>query len=94
MSSIFILVWSAGFSRSARKFIKNHPELREKFAAILRDLESDPFQPHLKYHQLGGNLNGIKAISITYSYRITLTLIVSDEEIILLDVGSHDEVYR
>ncbi len=94
MSSLFTLVWSAGFSRSARKFIKIHPELREKFAAILRDLELDPFQPHLKYHQPGGNLNGYNAISITYSYRITLTIIVSDKEILLLDVGSHDKVYR
>ena len=88
------LVWSAGFIRSAEKFIKSHPELRKKFATILRDLENDPFQPHLKYHQLGGNLHGIKAVSITYSYRITLTILVFDQEIILLDVGSHDEVYR
>jgi mRNA-degrading endonuclease YafQ of YafQ-DinJ toxin-antitoxin module len=91
---MFTLVWSVGFIRSAEKFIKSHPELRNKFAAILRDLENDPFQPHLKYHQLGGNLKGINAVSITYSYRITLTIVVSDQEIILLDVGSHEEVYR
>jgi len=91
---MYTLVWSAGFTRSAEKFIKNHPELRDKFAAILHALENDPFQPHLKYHQPGGNLKGIQAVSITYSYRITLTIVVSDKEIILLDVGSHDEVYR
>ena len=91
---MYTLVWSAGFTRSAEKFIKNHPDLRDKLASILRALENDPFQPHLKYHQLGGNLKGIKAVSITYSYRITLTIVVSDKEIILLDVGSHDEVYR
>lgn len=91
---MYTLVWSAGFTRSAEKFIKNHPDLRDKFAAILRDLERDPFQPHLKYHQLRGNLESAQAVSITYSYRITLTILVSDREIILLDVGSHDEVYR
>ena len=91
---MFTLVWSAGFSRSAGKFIKHHPELRDKFAAILRELEQDPFQPHLKYHQPGGNLKGIQAVSITYSYRITLTIVVTDKDIILLDVGSHDELYR
>lgn len=91
---MYSLVWSAGFTRSAEKFIKNHPELRERFVSVLRDLENDPFQQHLKYHQLGGNLKGLKAVSITYSYRITLTIVVSDKEIILLDVGSHDEVYR
>jgi len=91
---MYTLVWSAGFTRSAEKFITKHPDLRDKFAAILHDLEHDPFQPHLKYHQLGGIFKGVQAISITYSYRITLTIVVSDSEIILLDIGSHDEVYR
>ena len=91
---MYTLIWSAGFTRSAEKFIKSHPDLRGKFAAILRDLENDPFQPHLKYQQLKGNFKGIEAFSITYSYRITLTIVVSDREIILLDVGSRDEVYR
>lgn len=79
------LVWSTGFTRSAEKFIKSHPDLRVKFAAVLRELEKDPFQPHLKYHHLSGSLKGIQAVSITYSYRITLTIVVSDREIILLD---------
>jgi len=37
---------------------------------------------------------GVQAISITSSYRLTLTLLIADHEIHLLDVGSHDEVYR
>jgi hypothetical protein len=28
------------------------------------------------------------------TYRLTLTLLISDQKIILLDVGSHDEVDR
>lgn len=39
-------------------------------------------------------LKDLPAISITYEYRIILTLEVTDSEIILLDIGSHDEVYR
>lgn len=31
---------------------------------------------------------------LTYSYRITLTLLITEKEISLLDIGSHDEVYR
>lgn len=91
---MYTLLWSSTFNKSAEKFIKRHPELKDKFAAVLRELENNPFQPHLKYHQLGGNLKDIQAVSITYSYRITLTIILTDSEIILLDVGSHDEVYR
>ncbi|MHB8167140.1 MAG: type II toxin-antitoxin system RelE/ParE family toxin [Sulfuricella sp.] len=91
---MYALVWTARFTRLAKKFTERHGELRTKFADILCDLENNPFQPHLKYHHLGGKLKGVQAISITDSYRITLTVVISDKEIILLDVGSHDEVYR
>ncbi len=91
---MYALVWTARFTRSAKKFADRHGELRTKFSNILRDLENDPFQPHLKYHHLGGKLKGIQAVSITDSYRISLTVAITDKEIILLDVGSHDEVYR
>lgn len=91
---MYALIWTPRFTRAAKKFTQSHTELKIKFANILRDLERDPFQPHLKYHQLGGKLKGIQAVSLTDSYRITLTVVISDKEIILLDVGSHDEVYR
>jgi addiction module RelE/StbE family toxin len=91
---MYTLIWTAGFTRAAKKFAEHHPELRVKFSSILRDLEIDPFQPHLKYHHLTGKLKGIQAVSITHRYRITLTVLITDKEIVLLDIGSHDEVYR
>ncbi|MGB4598721.1 MAG: plasmid stabilization protein [Trichlorobacter sp.] len=90
---MYALVWTAYFTRASEKFVKHHPELRTKFAGILRDLETDPFQPHLKFHHLTGKLKGVQAVSRTHSYRITLTVMVTENEIILLDIGSHDEVY-
>ena len=83
------LIWTPRFTRAAKKFAQSHSELKIKFAGILRDLERDPFQPHLKYHPLGGKLKGAQGVSLTESFRITLTVIISDKEIILLDVGSH-----
>lgn len=91
---MYTLIWTAGFTRAAKKFTEQHRDLRSKFAAILRDLGNDPFQPHLKYHHLTGKLKGIQAVSITHSYRITLTVMITDKEIILLDIGSYDESYR
>lgn len=91
---MYALIWTPRFTRSAKKFIQHHSELKTKFANILHDLERDPFQSHLKYHQLGGKLKGIQAVSLTDSYHITLPVVISDKEIILLDVGSHGEVYR
>ena len=80
--------------RSAINYAQSHRELRVKFAAILRDLEHDPFQSHLKSLQLSGKFNGIQVVSLIENYRLTLTVVISDKEITLLDVGSHDEVYR
>ena len=91
---MYTLVWTAGFERAAAKFVMRHVELKTRFAGILRDLERDPFQPHLKFHHLGGKLKGVQAVSITFGYRIALTVSISEKEIVLLDVGSHDEVYR
>jgi len=61
---------------------------------VLGDLQKDPFHPRLEVARPERKLAGCYAISLTYSYRITLTLLVSEREIILLDIGSHDEVYR
>lgn len=81
------------FDRRARKFLGKHPDLRLQFAETLTQLSDDPFQSGLRLHALSGKLQGLQAISLTYSYRITLTLQITEHEILLLDVGSHDEVY-
>ena len=84
---------TAFFDRRARKFLTKHPDLRSRFAETLAQLATDPFQPSLRLHPLTGKLQGLQAVSLTYSYRITLTLQISEHEILLIDIGSHDEVY-
>ncbi len=91
---MYTLVTTRHFLRSAKKFIEKHPDIRPRFAKIIDDLKDNPFQSHLNLHPLGGNLEGIFAVSLTYSYRITLILKITEKEIILLDIGSHDDVYR
>jgi mRNA-degrading endonuclease YafQ of YafQ-DinJ toxin-antitoxin module len=88
------VVASSRFKRRAERFRREHPQLRQRLADTLRDLATDPYQPQLRLHSLGGEFAGVHAISLTYAYRITLTLQVSEREIILLNIGSHDEVYR
>lgn len=91
---MYVIVASDYFLKRAKKFFRKHPGLRERFAGVVDDLKKDPFQPHLELHGLGGKMKGIQAVSLTHSFRITLTVMVTDKEIILLDIGSHDEVYR
>ena len=91
---MFIITTPQQFLRQAGKFFRKHPDLKSRFAGVIDDLQQDPFQPHLELHPLSGKLAGCHAVSLTYSYRITLTLLITDREIILLDIGSHDDVYR
>lgn len=91
---MFTLVTTDSFLRRARKFFKKYPDLRARFAQVADDLQQDPFAPHLDYHQVSGKLKGFQAVRLTDSYRITLTIVITEKEIILLDIGSHDEVYR
>lgn len=90
----YTLVTPNAFLRQARKFFQKHPELTPKFQQVLQKLGADPFDPSLRLHALGGALTGLHAVSLTYSFRLTLTLRITEKEIVLLDIGSHDEVYR
>lgn len=88
------LVTTSRFDRRSARFRRAHPELKSRLASVLGDLAMDPFQPHLRLHPLRGQLDGLHGVSLTYAYRIVLTLRITEQEIILLDIGSHDEVYR
>ena len=90
----FALVTTQYFERRARKFLRKHPDLRQVLRDTLDDLCRDPFQPKLKLHLLSGNLDGVQAVSLTHSYRLTLQVTVTEQEVALLDIGTHDEVYR
>jgi mRNA-degrading endonuclease YafQ of YafQ-DinJ toxin-antitoxin module len=90
----YALVWTDTFARTARKFLRRHPDMVGLFEDVLRQLETDPHAPRLRLHRLKGQHRDKHAVSLTYSYRIVLILRVQADAIVLLDVGSHDDVYR
>jgi mRNA-degrading endonuclease YafQ of YafQ-DinJ toxin-antitoxin module len=91
---MYTLATTSYFDRRVAKFTRTHPEQKKQLAKVLRGLEANPFQPTLRLHALKGELEGLHAVSLTHAYRITLTLRVTRKEIVLLDIGTHDEVYR
>lgn len=90
----YCLVFTEAYNRRAAKWLKRHPELRQQYLKALQLLELNPFHPSLRLHALSGRLQGVHAVSINLSYRITLELLVTDEEIVLINVGDHDGVYK
>jgi len=87
------LTKTPSYSRNEKKFFKQHQDLLQKYATVLKQLQKDPFESSIKTHKLKGELSKYHACSINYKYRIVLTIKIVDDEVILMNIGSHDEVY-
>lgn len=91
------LVWSPAFSREVKRLIRRNPQLRQPIEQTLQMLTEEPFHPSLKTHKLKGDLAEKWAYSIDYSNRIVFKFVqapdLQTEVILLLAIGSHDEVY-
>lgn len=90
----FCLVFTESYNKRADKWLKRHPDLRQQYLKTLQLLELNPFHPSLRLYALSGRLQGVHAVSINLSYRLTLELLVTDEEIVLINVGDHDGGYK
>ncbi len=58
---------------------------------------TDPTDPNLKTHKLHGKLVGLLACSVEYDLRIVFDILENPQtkegEILLIDIGTHEEVY-
>ena len=81
------------YIKKIKKFLKKHPNLFRKYEKTISILEQNPFHPSLRLHKLQGDLKEFYSVSIDLEYRIIIDFIIIDEQIFLIDIGSHDEVY-
>lgn len=89
----FKIIYPESYIRRARKFLTRNPELLRQYQKTLELLELNPSHPSLRLHPLRGRLQGLHSVSINISYRVTIELIVAESEIIMVNIGSHEEVY-
>jgi toxin HigB-1 len=80
------------FSRNFSKLCK----IREKKFKIITEekialLRTNPQHPSLRLHKI--NLQGDQAWSISIDMKIRVLFIYESDGIILVDIGTHDEVY-
>jgi mRNA-degrading endonuclease YafQ of YafQ-DinJ toxin-antitoxin module len=90
---MFRLVFTEHYKRKEIRFLKRHPELKQQYAKTLVLLEANPSHPSLRLHALQGKHEGLHSVSINFSYRMTLELLIRDGQIIPVNVGDHDAVY-
>lgn len=87
------LIFTEQYNRRAAKFLMRHPDVESQYAKTLELLELNPHHPSLRLHGLSGRLDGLQSISINLKYRVTIEMVITESEIVLINVGDHDAVY-
>lgn len=87
------IIFTESYEKRASKFIKKHPKLINQYSKTLQLLESNPNHPSLRLHRLKGNLSELHSVSINMTYRITIEFIIREDQIIPINIGTHDEAY-
>ena len=91
------LAWGQSFRRAFKRRTRNNPSLQHQIVDALERLAKNPFDPSLKSHKLTGKLHGLWACWVQYDCRIIYAFEHDqqsrEEIIVLVDVGTHDEVY-
>lgn len=75
--------------REARKLSKRDKQLAKQLSKTLKILGNDIDHPSLRLHKLSGVNNW--SASVNKSIRIILS--IAEDEIYLLEIGTHEEVY-
>ena len=90
-----LLLRAPAFGRDLKRWLKSHPQSAVVVQATLEQLSVDPTHPGLWTHKLHGPLAGCWACSGGYDLRIVFeyTEYEGEEAILLLALGTHDEVY-
>lgn len=86
------LTWDQGFKGIYQKKVKNNAELKKRFWRAMELFSKNPFNPRLRTHKLTGKLEGLWAFSVAYDCRVIFRFL-GKEEVLLIDIGGHDEVY-
>ena len=86
------VAFSSSFKHAYKKRLRNNPEQQLKFIECLLLFVYDPYHTQLRTHKLTGQLKDLWSFSIVYDLRVVFYF-VSDTQVILEDIGTHDEVY-
>ncbi|MEO0442408.1 MAG: plasmid stabilization protein [Pseudomonadota bacterium] len=87
------LVHTDSYIKRAKTFLTRQPQLLKQYEKTLQLLEINPFNSSLRLQSLQGRLEGLSSVSVNMSYQTMLQLVIRDNDIILIDIGDHDQVY-
>jgi mRNA interferase YafQ len=90
-----VLLRSPAFARDLRSWLKSRPVAAATVEGMLEQLSADASHPSLRTHKLRGPLAGCWACSAGYDLRVVFEYVQHEgsEAILLLALGTHDQVY-
>lgn len=91
------LIWGKTFTRALKRAVKKNPKQKINIEKTLKALAEDPFASVLETHKLKGKLSGSWACTVKYDLRLVFDFVKNayqeEDDILLLGIGTHDEVY-
>lgn len=85
------LVYSSNFQKNYRKRIQNNENLVNRFKLRIEIFLSNKNKSQIRDHKLVGSKNNMRAFSIIGDIRVVYT--EYEDLVILLDIGTHSQVY-
>ncbi|MEA1919123.1 MAG: type II toxin-antitoxin system mRNA interferase toxin, RelE/StbE family [Campylobacterota bacterium] len=90
---MYEIKFADSYEKKAIKFFTKHKNIYHQYEKTIELLKNNPQHPSLRVHKLQGNMNQFLSVSINMKYRIIIDFIIIDNVIILIDIGSHSDVY-
>ncbi len=87
------LLITDAYSKKLIKFLKKHRDVLPRYIKTMEILEQNPYHPSLRLHKLQGKLSQFHSISINMEYRIIIDFIINNDEIIPINISTHDNMY-
>lgn len=85
------------FEKALERYVWRNAKRQKCIVETIARMEADLYEPKLKTHALSGALAGFYASSCGYDCRIVFSIVEDKksgiEKIVLVNVGTHDEVY-
>ena len=84
------IFYATSFRRAYRKLSAEH---QQRVNTVLQFFLANPFDPRLHNHTLAGSKRNLRSISAGYDLRILYAQRGTHAVVLLITVGTHDEVY-
>ncbi len=86
------IVPTSAFQKAFKRKVRGNKNLEMRFRQRVSIFQGDPFDPSLRTHRLGGELQGLWSFSLDYDVRVVFSF-VEPNLVLFVDIGTHEEVY-